>query len=335
MARHRDRLFHHLHAGRAALPHSARTVPAPFADVGDVPQQCQPDRAAGARHGAHSCSATASAAPACTGTPRPGASCRPTSRCAVAPDAALWREFPARGHDDPGLGRHLSTISSRITTSSNICAAPPARPAISRAPSRTAAIRSRARARGPIRRRRRSRPTATRCSPKAAKELGYKPFPQPSGNLSQAYTNPLGVTMGHAPIAASASGSAAPIIPKRRRRRRCCRCCCANRISRRAPNAKSPASISTAPASAPPASLMSTRPAKNSSSRPISCCCARSRCSTCNCCCCPASVRPTTRKPARVRSDAISPTRRCRTRSAFSTRTNTTSIHSSRPARSA
>jgi gluconate 2-dehydrogenase alpha chain len=31
---------------------------------------------------------------------------------------------------------------------------------------------------------------------KAAKELGYKPFPQPSGNLSQAYTNPLGVELG-------------------------------------------------------------------------------------------------------------------------------------------
>jgi gluconate 2-dehydrogenase alpha chain len=30
----------------------------------------------------------------------------------------------------------------------------------------------------------------------AAREMGYKPFPQPSGNLSQAYTNPLGVRMG-------------------------------------------------------------------------------------------------------------------------------------------
>jgi gluconate 2-dehydrogenase alpha chain len=30
----------------------------------------------------------------------------------------------------------------------------------------------------------------------AAKELGYKPYPQPSGNLSQAYTNPLGVKLG-------------------------------------------------------------------------------------------------------------------------------------------
>jgi gluconate 2-dehydrogenase alpha chain len=31
---------------------------------------------------------------------------------------------------------------------------------------------------------------------KAAEGLGYHPFPQPSGNLSQAYTNPLGVRMG-------------------------------------------------------------------------------------------------------------------------------------------
>ena len=30
----------------------------------------------------------------------------------------------------------------------------------------------------------------------AASELGYKPFPQPSGNLSRSYTNPLGVTLG-------------------------------------------------------------------------------------------------------------------------------------------
>ena len=30
----------------------------------------------------------------------------------------------------------------------------------------------------------------------AAHEMGYKPFPQPSGNLSQAYTNPLGVVLG-------------------------------------------------------------------------------------------------------------------------------------------
>src|SRR6201985_581822 len=31
---------------------------------------------------------------------------------------------------------------------------------------------------------------------KAARELGYKPFPQPSGNLSRPYQNPLGVRLG-------------------------------------------------------------------------------------------------------------------------------------------
>ncbi|MGO4707342.1 GMC family oxidoreductase [Microvirga sp. 2MCAF38] len=31
---------------------------------------------------------------------------------------------------------------------------------------------------------------------KAARDLGYKPFPQPSGNLSQPYLNPLGVRLG-------------------------------------------------------------------------------------------------------------------------------------------
>jgi gluconate 2-dehydrogenase alpha chain len=31
---------------------------------------------------------------------------------------------------------------------------------------------------------------------KAARELGYRPFPQPSGNMSQAYVNPLGARLG-------------------------------------------------------------------------------------------------------------------------------------------
>jgi gluconate 2-dehydrogenase alpha chain len=51
----------------------------------------------------------------------------------------------------------------------------------------------------------RSRPYPTPAQPqpfshtlfgKAARDLGYKPFPQPSGNLSEAYTNPLGLKMG-------------------------------------------------------------------------------------------------------------------------------------------
>ena len=71
-----------------------------------------------------------------------------------------------------------------------------ARPAISTARSRPAAIRSRARARGPIRRRRIKQGYGHTLFAEAAQQLGYKPFPQPSGNLSQAYTNPLGVTIG-------------------------------------------------------------------------------------------------------------------------------------------
>jgi gluconate 2-dehydrogenase alpha chain len=51
----------------------------------------------------------------------------------------------------------------------------------------------------------RSRPYPTPAQPqpfshtlfaKAAADMGYKPFPQPSGNLSTAYTNPLGVKLG-------------------------------------------------------------------------------------------------------------------------------------------
>ena len=51
----------------------------------------------------------------------------------------------------------------------------------------------------------RSRPYPTPAQPqpyshtlfgKAARELGYQPFPQPSGNLSKSYTNPLGVRLG-------------------------------------------------------------------------------------------------------------------------------------------
>ena len=39
-------------------------------------------------------------------------------------------------------------------------------------------------------------PYAPTLFAQAARERGYKPFPQPSGNLSEAYTNPLGVRLG-------------------------------------------------------------------------------------------------------------------------------------------
>jgi gluconate 2-dehydrogenase alpha chain len=41
-----------------------------------------------------------------------------------------------------------------------------------------------------------SQPYSHTLFAKAARELGYKPFPQPSGNLSKSYTNPLGVRLG-------------------------------------------------------------------------------------------------------------------------------------------
>src|SRR5262249_5038330 len=58
----------------------------------------------------------------------------------------------------------------------------------------------------------------------AAKEMGYSPFPQPSGNLSQGYTNPDGVTLGPCSYAVFATGSAAATTPRPVRRRRSCRC---------------------------------------------------------------------------------------------------------------
>ena len=117
-------------------------------------------------------------------------------RAEDASDAALRRRVPARGHDDPGLGRHLRRARAALRHV-RISVRHVGHGRQSQGPDPGGRqSRSRGRARGPIRRRRRSSPSATRCSAKAARELGYKPFPQPSGNLSQAYTNPLGVTLG-------------------------------------------------------------------------------------------------------------------------------------------
>ena len=128
---------------------------------------------------------------------------------------------------------------------------------------------------------------------KAARELGYKPFPQPSGNLSQAYTNPLGVRLGPctycgfcewfgcgnyskaSPQTTHPAGAGAQVEFQARDRMR-----------------SDARSISTAPASAPPASPSSTPAARNGSSRPSSSSSPPSRSSTCSCCCCRASAQP-------------------------------------------
>ena len=107
MARHADRFPGHLRPGRAALSHPPRAVPAarrrppsPSATRRTRPR-CR------SATGARSCRPTASAAAACTGTPRPGASCRATSCCKTHLTQRYGAKFLPDGHDDPGLGRHL------------------------------------------------------------------------------------------------------------------------------------------------------------------------------------------------------------------------------------
>jgi gluconate 2-dehydrogenase alpha chain len=93
----------------------------------------------------------------------------------------------------------------------------------------------------------------TRFSPKAQKSSATSPFrslqatcphPIPTRSVSRSAS---------APIVDSANGSAARIIPRRVRRPRSCPCCCVRTISKLAPNARSPTSISIRAASAPPA----------------------------------------------------------------------------------
>ena len=80
--------------------------------------------------------------------------------------AALRRDVPARGHDDPGLGRHLRRARAALRRVRISVRHVGHRRQPARARSRRAAIRSRGRARAPIRRRRRSSRSATRCSPR-------------------------------------------------------------------------------------------------------------------------------------------------------------------------
>ena len=195
MARHRDRLSDLLRAGRIALSHPARSVPAPFADVADVPQQCRQTALPVRTWGAFM-----------LGNGVGGAG--------VHWNAETWRflptDFTLKTHltqryganflpDDMTIqdwGVTYDELEPHYDQFEYLCGTSgPGRQSQGHR-SRRAAIRSRARARGPIRRRRRSSRSATRCSPKPRKQLGYKPFPQPSGNLSQAYTNPLGVKLG-------------------------------------------------------------------------------------------------------------------------------------------
>ncbi len=185
----------HLCAGRTALSHPPRPVPAPGAADDDLPPQRQSDGAADPHLGlVHAAEWRGRRRRAL----ERGNLALPAQRfpAPLASDAALRRELPAAGHDDPGLGRHLRRSGTAITTSSSICAA-----------RRVTAgnFKGEKQAGGNPFEGARSRdyPTPAQKQPfgpvlwaKAAADMGYHPFPQPSGNLSQAYTNPLGVTLG-------------------------------------------------------------------------------------------------------------------------------------------
>ena len=227
-------------------------------------------------------------------------------------------------------------ISSRTTMTLNICAARRARPATSRARCRTAAIHLRARARGRIRRRPRSKATAIRCSPRPRKQLGYKPYPQPSGNLSQSYTNPLGVTLGQCTFCGfcewfgcanySKASPQTTILPVLLR--------CPNFEARTECEVMRINLDNTGKRATGVTYVEFVGRRMGAARRSGAAVCASSS-STSSFCCCPASARHTIRRPAKARSGAISPIRPCRPRSASSTRTNTISIRSSLRARSA
>ena len=142
-------------------------------------------------------SATASAAPAYTGTASCGAPRRRIFRLRSHLEERYGKEFHSRRHDDPGLSRLVSKNSSRISIISRRSAA---RLGSRRQPcaerSDPGAIHSRAQ---------RSDEYPTPPLPpiyvaerfeNATAELGYKSFPQPSANSSIAFTNPYGVRLG-------------------------------------------------------------------------------------------------------------------------------------------
>ena len=138
---------------------------------------------------------------------------------------------------------------------------------------------------------------------KAAKELGYNPFPQPISNSSQPYTNSEGLTLGacqycghceRAGCEAQRQGRAAGLYHAGVARRS--EVHAAHRAWRQ------PADLRQGGEEGDGWSTPTRAPARNTSSRRASWCC-RPMCSaTSRCCSTPASASPTIRSPARARS---------------------------------
>ena len=180
--------------GRAALLHPPRPLPAPGAGDADLPQQPERDRAADPPWGSF-----------LPGTGVGGAG--------VHWNGQTWRFQPAisRSHEHrralrQGVapawrsirtGGSPTTNSSRTTTASSTCAASPARPATCKgAESRGRQSVRRRRASATIRRRRWTWRYGPALFAKAANGASaITRFRRPSANMSQAYTNPDGVTL--------------------------------------------------------------------------------------------------------------------------------------------
>ena len=78
---------------------------------------------------------------------------------------------------------------------------------------------------------------------KAAKELGYHPFPQPSATPAGPTPTARASRSARASIAASATGTAARPMPRRGRMSACCRCCAAIRVQAAHPRLGQPARL--------------------------------------------------------------------------------------------
>ena len=105
LARHLDRFRRHLRAGRAALLLAPRAVPGAGARDADLPQQLRARPRCRCASSARSCRRPASAAPASTGTGRPGASCRPIS----------WRAATTRSATAPSLPEGMTIQDWGVT----------------------------------------------------------------------------------------------------------------------------------------------------------------------------------------------------------------------------
>ena len=109
---------------------------------------------------------------------------------------ALRQELHSCRHDDPGLGHHLRRARALLRQVRIYGGGVrQGRQSARRDPARRQSVRGAARPRLSAAAAD-HHPARARCSPTAAKNAGYHPFPRPIANASRAYTNPDGASSG-------------------------------------------------------------------------------------------------------------------------------------------